>query len=66
MMRFIIALTIAAVIVVMAWPYLRRFVPKRTPGAPKPVTKGEMIYFAIMITVALSFAISVMLYVFGK
>jgi hypothetical protein len=70
MMRFIIALGIAIVVVVMAWPYLRRYTPRRQSGAanaaPKPATKGELIYFAILTTVALTFAISTMLWVFGK
>jgi hypothetical protein len=66
-MRFIIALGIAILIVVMAWPYLRRYMPRRQqPGAPKPASKGELIYFAVLTTVALTFAISTMLWVFGK
>jgi hypothetical protein len=66
MVRFIIALLIAIVVVVMAWPYLRHYVPRRQAGALKPATKGELIYFAILTTVALTFAISTMLWVFGK
>lgn len=67
MIRFIIALGIAILIVAMAWPYLRRYVPRRPqPGSPKPASKGELIYFAVLTTVALTFAISTMLWVFGK
>ena len=68
MMRFLIALVVSILIVVMAWPYLRRFMPRRPQhgtGAPKPPTKGELIYFAIMITVALSFTITTLMWVFG-
>ena len=67
MMRFIIAVGIAMLIVAMAWPYLRRYMPRRQqPGAPTPPSKGELIYFAVLVTVALSFAISTMLWAFGK
>jgi hypothetical protein len=66
-MRFLIALIVASLIVAMIWPYLRPYLPRRPqPGAPKPPSKGELIYFAVLITVALSFAISVMLWAFGK
>jgi hypothetical protein len=65
-MRYIIALVIAIVVVVMAWPYLRRYVPQRTSAQPRPATKGEMIYFALLVTIALSFGISTMLWIFGK
>ena len=66
-MRYIMALGTAILIVVMAWPYLRRYAPRRQqPGAPKPASKGELIYFAFLVTIALSFAISTMLWVFGR
>jgi hypothetical protein len=65
-MRFIIALGIAILVVATTWPYLRHYVPRRQPGAPRPATKGELIYFAVLTTVALTFAISTMLWVFGK
>ena len=67
MIRFVIALGVAILVVVMAWPYLRHYVPRRQqPGAPKPPSRGELIYFAILTTVALTFIISTMLWVFGK
>jgi hypothetical protein len=66
MMRYIIALGIAILIVAMAWPCLRMYMPRRQQGAPKPASKGELIYFAILVTIALSFAISTMLWVFGR
>ena len=67
MMRFVIALGIAILIVAMTWPYLRRYMPrKQQPGAPKPPSKGELIYFAILVTTALSFTITTMLWVFGR
>jgi hypothetical protein len=66
-MRYIIALGTAILIVAMAWPYLRLYMPRRQqPGGPKPASKGELIYFAFLVTIALSFAISTMLWVFGK
>jgi hypothetical protein len=66
-MRYLIALGTAILIVAMMWPYLRRYLPRRQQaGAPKPTTKGELIYYAIVITIALSFAISTLLWVFGK
>ena len=66
-MRYIIALATAILIVVMAWPYLRQFAPRRAQsGAPKPASRGELIYFAFLIVIALSFTISTMLWVFGK
>jgi hypothetical protein len=65
-MRYIIALGIAILVVVMAWPYLRRYAPRRQSTGPKPASKGELIYFAILVTLGLSFAISTMLWVFGK
>jgi hypothetical protein len=67
-MRYIMALGVAILIVAMTWPYLRRYMPRRQqqPGAPKPASKGELIYFAFLVTIALSFAISTMLWVFGR
>jgi hypothetical protein len=66
-MRYLIALGTAILIVAMTWPYLRHFMPRRQqPGGPKPASKGEMIYFAFLVIIALSFAISTMLWVFGK
>jgi hypothetical protein len=66
-MRYIIALATATLIVVTAWPYLRMYMPRRQQqGEPKPASKGELIYFAILVTLGLSFAISTMLWVFGK
>ena len=65
-MRYIIALGIAILIVVTAWPYLRMYMPRRASAQAKPATKGELIYFAILVTLGLSFAISTMLWVFGK
>ena len=67
MIRFVIALGIAILIVAMTWPYLRRYLPRRPqPGGPKPPTKGELIYYAVLITLALTFAISTSLWVFGR
>ena len=66
-MRYIMALGTAILIVVMAWPYLRRYAPRRQQqGAPKPASKGELIYFAFLVIIGLSFAISTMLWVFGR
>jgi hypothetical protein len=65
-MRYIIALGVAILIVAMAWPYLRRYAPGRKPGVPKPASRGELIYFALLVTIALSFAISTTLWVFGR
>ena len=67
-MRYLIALGTAILIVATTWSYLRRYLPQRPQptGAPKPPTKGELIYYAILITLALSFAISTLLWVFGK
>jgi hypothetical protein len=41
-------------------------VPRRGSAQQRPATKGEMIYFAFLVTIALSFGISTMLWVFGK
>jgi len=71
-MRYLIALGTAILIVAMAWPYLRHFMPRRPqpggtkPGAHKPASRGEMIYFAFLVVIGLSFAISTLLWVFGK
>ena len=66
-MRYIIALSTAILIVAMTWPYLRRYMPRRQqPGGPKPASRGEMIYFAFLVIIGLSFAISTLLWVFGK
>ena len=65
-MRYIMALVTAIVMVAAAWPYLRRYAPKRTAGEARPASKGELIYFALLITIALSFGISTMLWVFGR
>ncbi len=70
-MRYLIALGTAILIVAMTWPYLRHFMPRRQqPGGSKagskPASKGEMVYFAFLVIIALSFAISTMLWVFGK
>lgn len=65
-MRYIIALGIAILTVAMAWPMLRKFAPRRQSTGPRPPSKGELIYFAILITLALSFGISTMLWVFGR
>jgi hypothetical protein len=69
MLRFIIALGVASLVVAMAWPYLRPFMPRHPQpqaGAPKPPTKGELIYYAILITVALTFTITTLMWVFGR
>jgi hypothetical protein len=69
MMRFVIALGVAILIVALTWPYLRQFMPRRPQpgtGAPKPPTKGELIYFAILVTTALSFTITTLMWVFGR
>jgi hypothetical protein len=71
-MRYLIALGTAILIVAMTWPYLRHFMPRRQqPGASKageskPASRGEMIYFAFLVIIGLSFAISTMLWIFGK
>ncbi len=65
-MRYILALGTAILMVAAAWPYVRRFAPKRAAGEQRPTSKGELIYFALLITIALSFAISTMLWVFGR
>ena len=65
-MRYLIALGVAILTVIAAWPYLRQFAPKRQVGAPRPASKGELIWFALLATIALSFAISTLLWVFGK
>ncbi len=65
-MRYLIALATAITAVVIMWPYLRKYVAHRRTGESKPVSKGELIYFAIVVTLVLSFAISTMLWVFGK
>lgn len=68
-MRYLIALAVAILIVAMTWPYLHRYMPRRPQqqtGAPKPPSKGELIYFAFLVTIALSFGISTLLWVFGK
>jgi hypothetical protein len=66
-MRYIIALSTAILIVAMTWPYLRRYMPRRQqPGGSKPASRGEMIYFAFLVIIGLSFAISTLLWVFGK
>jgi hypothetical protein len=67
-MRYLIALGTAILMVAMMWPYLRRYLPQRQQptGAAKPPTKGELIYYAVLITLALSFTISTLLWVFGK
>ena len=66
-MRFLIALATAIAMVAMLWPYLRQFAPRRQQpgGVSRPASKGELIYFAILITVVISFTISVLLWVFG-
>ena len=70
-MRYLIALATAALLVAMMWPYLRRYAPMlRSPdsksGQPKPPSKGELIYLAILTTIVLSFTISTLWWVFGK
>jgi hypothetical protein len=67
-MRYLMALATAILMVVMLWPYLRQLAPRRPqPGhAPKPPTKGELIYLAVLSVVVISFTISTLLWVFGK
>ena len=64
-MRYLIALATAIVLVVSMWPLIRRFAPRRQAGAPRPASRGELLYLAIVITLALSFVISTLLWVFG-
>jgi hypothetical protein len=64
-MRFLIALGISIATVIAAWPLIRQYAPRRQTGEPKPVSKGETIYFAIVITLALTFVMSTLLWVFG-
>jgi hypothetical protein len=64
-MRYLIALGTAIAAVAVMWPYLRGYLAQRPKGGGKPTGKGELIYLAIVITVALSFAISTLLWVFG-
>jgi hypothetical protein len=63
-MRYLLALGTAIAAVAIMWPYLRGYVAQRRTGESKPQSKGELIYLAIVITIALSFAISTMLWVF--
>jgi hypothetical protein len=70
-MRYLIALATAGLIVAMLWPRLRHYAPmlrppESKPGQPKPVSKGELIYLAILTTVVLSFTISTLLWVFSR
>jgi hypothetical protein len=65
-MRFFIVLGIAIATVIAAWPLIRQFTPRKRTAEPRPASKGEMIYFAIVLTLALSFVTSVVLWVFGR
>ena len=65
-MRYLMALGAAIAVVAMMWPLLRRYAPRRQAGAARPPSRGEMIYLAIVITIAISFGISTMLWVFGR
>jgi len=67
-MRYLIALGTAILLVAMMWPYIRRYAPRRMsgPGGPKPPSKGELFYLAILVTIVLSFTISTLLWVFGR
>jgi heme/copper-type cytochrome/quinol oxidase subunit 2 len=65
-MRYLMALGIAILVVAMMWPLLRRYAPRRQAGEQRPPSRGEMIYLALVITIAISFVISTMLWVLGR
>lgn len=66
-MRFLIAIAVAIASVAAMWPLIRQFAPRRQQpdGKPKPASKGELIYLAVLTTVVLSFTFSTLMWVFG-
>jgi hypothetical protein len=66
MVRFLVILGVAAVAVVMFWPLLRKLDAARVRAEADPLGRGTAIFFAIVVTLALTFAISAALWYFGR
>jgi hypothetical protein len=66
MFRFLVLLGIAAVAVVMFWPLLRKLDSARLRAEAAPPSRGGTIFFAIALTLALTFVMSAFLWYFGR
>ena len=66
MVRFIVVLAIAAAVIVVFWPYLRKLDPARQGGKEAAARKGGTLFFAIVITLVLSFVLSTALWLMAR
>ena len=66
MVRFLVLLGVAAAVVVMFWPLLRRLDTARLRAEAAPPSRGGTIFFAIVATLALTFVLSAALWYFGR
>ena len=66
MARFLVILGIAAVVVVLFWPVLRKLDVARVRAEAPPPSRGNTLFLAIALTLALSFVLSAALWYLGR
>ena len=66
MVRFLVVLAIAAAVIVVFWPYLRKLDPSRQRSEAAAPRKGGTLFFAVVITLVLSFVLSTALWLMAR
>ena len=66
MFRFLVLLGVAAVVVIMFWPLLRKLDAARVRAEAEPPSRGGTLFLAIALTLALTFVMSAVLWYFGR
>jgi hypothetical protein len=66
MVRFLVILGVAAVVVVMFWPLLRKLDATRVRAEAAPPSRSSTLFLALALTLGLSFVISAALWYFGR
>ena len=66
MVRFLVMLGAAAAIVVIFWPMFRKLDPARLRAEAAPPSRGGTIFFALAVTLALTFVFSAVLWYAGR
>jgi hypothetical protein len=66
MVRFLAMLAVAAAIVVIFWPLFRKLDPAQLRAEAAPPSRGGTIFFALAVTLALTFFFSAVLWYVGR